>query len=54
MNAKNPKFAIAQKGEFSGNIVSGQKYPIINVEDTKTQYGRMFTIISPSTGSDLL
>ena len=34
MNAKNPKFAIAPKGEYDNGIVSGKKYPITNFNGT--------------------
>jgi len=34
MNAKNPKFAIAPKGEYNNGIVTGKKYPITRFNGT--------------------
>jgi len=42
MNAKNPKFAIAPKGEYN-SVKSGVKYPIVTYLDG------LFEIVSPLT-----
>jgi hypothetical protein len=46
MNAKNPKFAIAPKGEYN-SVKSGVKYPIVTYLDG------FFEIVSPLTGNSI-